>query len=202
MVLTELTNVRHRIINPLIKPDSQRDAVRLNTTGGATVNEGWNHCKNTSCTMALNWVGQNFPSGHELATMGETQYNALLNGFGLLKNHKIQDWEPHIAGINQLLQDGKIPLRANFVNFRRNYNQVIYSLLSGRPVILGTMITKDGHIVLLVGMTEGGSFIIIDPYGDPRTNYQVKTADYYVISQNQFDSWVNGICNCIFFTEI
>lgn len=154
--------------------------------------------------MALDWVGKSFqeiPKAHQLS-MDEYAYNAYLNGAGLLQNHKIQDWEPHVAGINKLLLEAQVPLRANFVNFRRNYNQILYSLLSGRPVILGTMITKDGHIVLLVGMTEGGSFIIIDPYGDPRSGYKTKIADYYLISQNHFDQWVNGACNCIFFTEL
>lgn len=199
MSITDLNNINKIMISPLITPDTQRDAVNIKTQ----IPEGHNHCKSTSCVMALNWIGQHYPSAKDLASMGEYSYNSILLGAGFLQaGEKIQDWQPHIRAINQLLRNANVPIKPNFVNFRRNYNQVVYSLLSGRPVVLGTMITSAGHIVLLVGMTEAGNFVIIDPYGDAVTGYKNTKADYYIIAASNFERWVDGSCNCIYFTGL
>lgn len=204
-MLKDLQSVKHIIINPLIKPDTQRDAVNIRTQ----IPEGHNHCKNTSCTMALNWVGQHYAGSPgvnsnvaTLSNMGEYQYNSILLIPGFMQaDEKIQSWQPQIKAINQMLVNGNVPLNAHYVKFRQNYDRIIYSLLSGRPVVLGTWITQDGHIVLLVGMTQNGDFIIIDPYGDPLSGYKIKTADYYIIPSAQFTQWVREDCSCIYFSE-
>ncbi|MBP6738421.1 MAG: C39 family peptidase [Leptospiraceae bacterium] len=195
MPIKDFQNVAHKIISPLITPDTQRDAVRIDTT----IAEGHNHCKNTSVTMMLNWIGQNYESAKTLAHTGEYSYNASLLGY-MQPGEKIQDWPPHVKCINGMLANGKIPLQAHFVNFRANYTEVLYSLLCGYPVVLGTMITTSGHIVLLVGLTANGDFIIIDPYGEA-PNYKNHVADYYVIPKHLFNHWIDTSCNCIYLKD-
>ncbi len=201
MPITDFQSIPHKIISPLITPDTQRDAVKLNVDGGKTIPENHNHCKNTSSTMMCNWLGQNFESLSTLGKMGEYAYNNNLLPF-MQPNEKIQDWPPHVKFINQMLINGKVPLKANFVNYALNESKVLYSLLvKGFPVVLGTMITASGHIVLLVGMTSNGSYIIIDPYGQA-PNYTNKKADYYVIPAHLFQLWIKESCNCIYLSEI
>lgn len=201
MPVADFQNVKHKIISPLITPDTQRDAVRLNVDGGKTIQENHNHCKNTSCTMMTNWLGQNFESLATLGKMGEYAYNNNLLPF-VQPGEIIQAWPPHVKFINQMLVNGKVPLKAELVNFRSNFSKVMYSLLvNGFPVVLGTMITSSGHIVLLVGMTANGDYIIIDPYGQA-PNYMNKKADYYVIPAHIFNQWVDATCSCIYLSEI
>ncbi|HMV45210.1 MAG TPA: hypothetical protein PKD50_21960, partial [Leptospiraceae bacterium] len=77
-----IANIPFIGVKEYLTPDTQRDAVKLNKTGGATIAEGHNHCKNTSCTMAWNALGKilgaQFPVLQSMATMGEYQYQAIL----------------------------------------------------------------------------------------------------------------------------
>lgn len=200
MPISDFEKLNHRIISPLITPDTQRDAIKLNRDGGNTIKEGDNHCKSTSSTMFCNWLGQNFEPLATLAKMDEYSYNANLIPF-THPGEKIQSWEPHLRFLNQMLINGKIPLEAKFSKFNSNHSAIIYSLLVKRfPIILGTMITSHGHIVLLVGMTSNGDYIIIDPYGKA-PNYVIKKADYYVIPSDIFHLWVDNSCNCIYLRD-
>lgn len=202
-------------VHDYLVPDTQRDAIMLNKTGQATIQESSNHCKNTSCTVAWNSLGKilsdKYPVMRSMITMGEYQYNNILEGGQyILPGEKIQDWLPHIRCYNDLFQKNRIPLRANFSRFMRDRNRIYKSLENGYPVVLGTMITKFGHIVLLYrinlnvkkakSLTE--EYIIIDPYGNPLTNYKVTNADYYKIPFEKFYEWVTPVCNCIWFDGI
>lgn len=190
-------------------PDTQRDAVKLNTTGGATVNEFHNHCKPTSCTMAWNSLGKiysdKYPILSTMITMGEYQYQNILMTY-MTKDEKIQDWLPHVRMFNDLFDKNKIPLVAKFGKFRANESKVMDSMKKGLPVVLGTMVTNSGHIVLLYRIVEINGvkhYIWIDPYGNPLTTpkYKITTADYYSIPKSKFNEWINSDCNCIWFEE-
>lgn len=195
-MLSDLKNTKYKIISPLIQPDTQRDAIQL----GTTISEGFSHCKNTSMTMLFNWLGQNYEPLKDYAHIGEYTYNALLVSF-MVSGEKIQSWNCHAKFLSHTLTSNKIPLKANFVNFRANYTEILFSLLQGFPIVLGTIITASGHIVLLVGLTANGDFIIIDPFGEP-PNYKNKKADYYVIPKTQFNQYINASCNCIFLQDV
>lgn len=190
-------------------PDTQRDAVKLNTTGGQTIQENHNHCKPTSCTMAWNALGKiysdRFPILKTVIEMGEYQYQNNLKVF-MSSTEKIQDWNPHVKMFEDWFSKNKLPLTVKFGNYRNNESKIIESMKKGLPVVLGTMITNAGHIVLLYRkISVGGidTFVIIDPYGNPLTNpkYTVKIADYYCIPKFTFDRWVDKSCNCIWFEE-
>lgn len=190
-------------VKEYLTPDTQRDA-RNSQTGKL---EAHNHCKSTSCTMAWNALGKilgaQYPTLQSMATMGEFQYDAILRNF-MHPNEKIQDWQPHLRMFNDLFKQNNVRLHAGFGSYRQNEAQVIASLSHGFPVVLGTVITKAGHIVLLYrkAKMEGIEFdIIIDPYGNPHKLYRGKgndVADYYSIPV-AWDIWITPACNCIWF---
>ena len=181
-------------------PDTQRDAVNLKTSKL----EAHNHCKNTSCTMALNWVGLHFgkeyPVLESLSKMNEFQYNAILDVF-MKPGQRIQHWEPHVICFNAIFKNAGLNLKACFGNYEKNYSAIFDSIEKGFPVVLGTKITEDGHIVLKYRIIDNtNNVVIIDPYGKP-PQYRNTTADYYLISNSDFHKWVNEECNAIWFEE-
>ena len=95
---------------------------------------------------------------------------------------------------------------AKFGKFRTNESKVMDSMKKGLPVVLGTMVTNSGHIVLLYRIIEINGVkhcVWIDPYGNPLTTpkYKITTADYYSIPKSKFNEWINSDCNCIWFEE-
>lgn len=191
-------------VKEYLTPDTQRDA-RNSQTG---VLEAHNHCKSTSSTLAWNALGKilspKFPVMESMITMGEFQYDAIIRNF-MHPNEKIQDWQPHVRMFNELFKQNNIPLVATLAPFRANQSAIYLSMEKGFPVILGTMITNAGHIVLLYRQYkyEGMTFhVIIDPYGNPLKAYRGAgndIADYYVIPIQQWDQWITPVCNCIYF---
>lgn len=59
---------------------------------------------------------------------------------------------------------------------RRTFDEIISELRSGNPVIVSTVLTSAGHIILIRGV-EGTNFIVNDPYGDATTGYESKKGD-------------------------
>jgi hypothetical protein len=188
-------------VKEYIIPDTQRDAINLHTKKA----EAHNHCKNTSCTMALNWIGLHFgdqyPVLKSLSTCNEFQYNAILDVF--MPSERIQHWGPHIRCFNALFKNAKLPLTAKFGKVLTNWNSISASIYKGHPVVLGTLITKSGHIVLLFGIITGhrdDQYVVIDPYGEP-PYYRNTTADYYLITESNWQKWITPECSAIWFEE-
>jgi hypothetical protein len=47
-----------------------------------------------------------------------------------------------------------------------SWDGIVGALKRGHPVLLGTDLTADGHIILVVGYTADGNLIVNDPYGN------------------------------------
>lgn len=47
-----------------------------------------------------------------------------------------------------------------------SWDGVVAALKRGHPVLLGNMLTSEGHILLVVGYTPDGNLIVNDPYGN------------------------------------
>ncbi|MDQ3705988.1 MAG: C39 family peptidase [Chloroflexota bacterium] len=47
-----------------------------------------------------------------------------------------------------------------------SWDGVVGALKKGRPVLLGNMLTSEGHILLAIGYTQDGNLIVNDPYGN------------------------------------
>ncbi len=191
-------------VNEYLIPDTQRDAINLKTAKS----EAHNHCKNTSCTMALNWIGLHFgkdyPVLESLSTMNEFQYNAILDVF-MKPGERIQDWGPHVKCFNALFKNANLPIKACFGKYRANEGRILDSLENGFPVVLGTLITKDGHVVLFYRLVENeitvsDNYAIIDSYGEA-PKYKNTAADYYMITPKEFDRYVNETCHAIWLEE-
>jgi hypothetical protein len=54
----------------------------------------------------------------------------------------------------------------------RTLPDIEQEVTQGRPVMLSTLFTGAGHIVLLVGVCQSGDFIVHDPFGDWNHGYQ------------------------------
>ena len=200
-----IANIPFIGVKEYLPPDTQRDA-RNSQTGKL---EAHNHCKSTSCIVAWNALGkilkEKYPVMATAEHWGEFAYDATIRNF-LHNTETIQHWQPHVRMFNELFKQNQIPLVATLAFFRAQEQQVLASMAKGFPVVLGTMITNAGHIVLLYRhyKYEGIPFhVIIDPYGNPLTNpkYQIKDADYYVIPPQQWNQWITPACNCIYFSE-
>ena len=46
------------------------------------------------------------------------------------------------------------------------WDGIVGALKRGHPVLLGNMLTSEGHIILVIGYTADGNLIVNDPYGD------------------------------------
>ena len=46
------------------------------------------------------------------------------------------------------------------------WDGIVGALKRGHPVLLGNMLTSEGHIVLVIGYTNDGNLIVHDPYGN------------------------------------
>jgi hypothetical protein len=46
------------------------------------------------------------------------------------------------------------------------WDGVVAALKRGHPVLLGNMLTSEGHILVVIGFTPDGNLIVNDPYGD------------------------------------
>ena len=47
-----------------------------------------------------------------------------------------------------------------------SWDGIVGALKRGHPVLLGNMLTSEGHIILVVGYTADGNLIVNDPYGN------------------------------------
>ena len=46
------------------------------------------------------------------------------------------------------------------------WDGIVSALKRGHPVLLGNLLTSEGHIILVIGYTPDGNLIVNDPYGD------------------------------------
>jgi hypothetical protein len=53
----------------------------------------------------------------------------------------------------------------------RTLDEIRHEIRSGRPVIVSTVLTRSGHIILLIG-TKGDDFVVHDPFGNALKNYR------------------------------
>jgi hypothetical protein len=68
---------------------------------------------------------------------------------------------------------------------KRTRAQIEAELAAGRPVLLSGAFTGSGHIVLLVGLTCDGDFIVHDPYGDWTTKYKDPSGAFRIYERDR-----------------
>lgn len=68
--------------------------------------------------------------------------------------------------LNKLLKDYIVAKRAKVMPYGATNEDVIRAIDKGSPVMAATMLTKDGHFLVIVGYdTERKVWIVNDPYG-------------------------------------
>ena len=76
--------------------------------------------------------------------------------------------------INQLLKENSINKKAIVKPHSGTIEDITHALSKGSPIMTSTMLTKDGHYIVIVGINPvNGYFIVHDPYG--RFDFQKNT---------------------------
>ena len=148
------------ILNPPVRYLTQRDNINPFTLKP----DGHNQCMVASFTMLMNWLGdrlnvphlKNYQERLHLNLVGKNEYELEARRYNS-NNHALV--------CNQQLEALKLPQR--FVSRDCNYDQMLALYEQKKsPIIVGSMITKCGHIIIYIG----GAWH--DPYGkaDERSN--------------------------------
>lgn len=141
-------------INPPVRYLSQRD--NINPFTGKP--DGHNQCMVASFVMLTNWLGDKLKE-RQLQIYTEPAHLACVGRNLQELESRRYNSANHGAVINAMLTNLK--LKQRLVSKQLNWDDVQQiSTLKRSPVIVGTMITKSGHIVLYIGNGQWH-----DPYG-------------------------------------
>jgi hypothetical protein len=97
--------------------------------------------------------------GHTYGTLARDPQGRMLAGlYGTISQGGLASWNM----ISQVLSWHG--LRGQYVGV--SWDGIVGALRRGHPVLLGNLLTSEGHIVLVVGYTADGNLIVHDPYGN------------------------------------
>jgi uncharacterized protein YvpB len=83
--------------------------------------------------------------------------------------------------INSILKKRSINKKVVFMPHSGGNNHIIQAINNGSPVMCSTMITNEGHYVLIIGYDEDRKvWIVNDPYG----HYSFAESKYKIIGKN------------------
>jgi uncharacterized protein YvpB len=132
-------------------------------------------CNVTCLAMVLSYFGVR--PRRELEQLEDELFNVLWSDEGrayFRKNFpdaERQNFNPqNVHGMLTWLAK-KYGMKARFT-MRARWSELRQELSAERPVIVTGRFTASGHIVLLVGVTSGGDFVVHDPFGDWNRAYR------------------------------
>lgn len=83
--------------------------------------------------------------------------------------------------LNAILKENNIAKKVKLVQHSGTNNDIIQAINSGSPVMCSTMLTKDGHYIVIIGYDDERKFWIVnDPYG----HYDFAKSRYGLIGNN------------------
>jgi len=175
-------------IKPPVKWLSQRD--NINAFTGDT--EAHNQCMISSFTMMMQWLRdylilnnqpsfENYTELTHYIVVGENKDKAQKVRFSSIN---------HAKKLNPMLESKKIPFYFKQVNF--NYAELIeYVGKNKRPVLIGTMETSAGHIVVFDGKIQ-------NPYGRPNGTIHTGSCKYVTVQGDNLDYMPEFFINMVF----
>lgn len=173
---------------PPVKWLSQRD--NINAFTGDT--EAHNQCMISSFTMMMQWLREylllnNMPSFENYTEL--THY--IVVGESKDKAQKIRfNSVNHARKLNPMLESKKIPFFFKMVNY--DYAQMIeYVGKNKRPVLIGTMETSAGHIVVFDGKMQ-------NPYGKPDPKIHTGSCKYISVQGANLEYTQEFFINMVF----
>ncbi len=84
--------------------------------------------------------------------------NTLMGLYGTICPTGLASWQQMAAVL------GWHGLSSQYVSI--TWDGIVGALKRGHPVLLGNMLTSEGHIILVIGYTADGNLIVNDPYGN------------------------------------
>ena len=97
--------------------------------------------------------------GHTYDSVARDPKGNLLAGlYGTICPTGLASWQEMVAVLNWHGLD------TQYVSV--TWDGVVGALKRGHPVLLGNMLTSQGHIIVVTGYTSDGNLIVNDPYGD------------------------------------
>ena len=123
-------------------------------------------CNSSSCAMCL----QYFKPGTLKGAQGDDAYIRNVFAIGDTTDHEVQTKVLSNYGI-----------RSEF-SYNLSFADIDCELSAGRPVVIGILHRGSlsnptgGHMVVVVGKTDGGDYVVNDPYGSLNDGY---TGDVY-----------------------
>lgn len=156
-----------------IKQNDQIDNKQL-----GRIKASW-QCGYTSAAMLLSSVVQEASTDEfisELIILMDDEY--IKNKTNTRNGAFLARYPDHIATI---LKNKNINKKVRFVPNSGNNNDIIKAINNGSPVMCSTMITDEGHYILIIGYDEERKvWIVNDPYGQ----YSFAESKYIKIGKN------------------
>lgn len=156
-----------------IKQNDQIDNKQL-----GRIKPSW-QCGYTAAAMLLSSVVQEASTDEfisELIILMDDEY--IKNKTNTRNGAFLARYPDHITTI---LKNKNINKKVRFVPNSGNNNDIIKAINSGSPVMCSTMITDEGHYILIIGYDEDRKiWIVNDPYGQ----YSFAESKYVKIGKN------------------
>lgn len=156
-----------------IKQNDQIDNKQL-----GRIKASW-QCGYTAAAMLLSSVVQEASTDEfisELIILMDDEY--IKNKTNTRNGAFLARYPDHITTI---LKNKNINKKVRFVPHSGNNNDIIKAINSGSPVMCSTMITDEGHYILIIGYDEERKvWIVNDPYGQ----YSFAESKYVKIGKN------------------
>jgi Peptidase_C39 like family len=97
--------------------------------------------------------------GHTYSSLARDPRGNMLAGlYGTICPSGLASWQEMVAVLNwHGLASQYVPV---------TWDGVVGALRRGHPVVLGNMLTSEGHIIVVTGYTADGNLIVNDPYGN------------------------------------
>lgn len=134
----------------------------------------WRTCNTSSCAMVAKFLGCNIA--------GDDEYYQAVVKYGDTTDHGAQ---------TQALSELKIK---STWHTNLDFNDLDQSLAKGLPIVIGILhhgsldAPTGGHMIVVIGRTANGDYVIHDPYGDLDTEYDEVDGDSRIYSRDVLDA--------------
>lgn len=118
-------------------------------------------CNSSSCAMCLEY----FKPGTLQGVKGDDSYVKKVFSIGDTTDHTVQTKALMSYGVNSRFSYGL------------SFNDLDKELAAGRPVVIGILhrgplsAPRGGHMVVVIGKTPSGDYVVNDPYGSLNDSY-------------------------------
>jgi hypothetical protein len=175
---------------PVTQWENQRDNINPFTS----VNQPFNQCMVSSFVMMVNWLRDYLTSkGLKSFEYYNEITHFILVGESKEKSEKVRFISGnHASKINKMFLLNNIKFK--FVSKKFSYDELVsYVDSNRRPVLVGTMETSAGHIVVFDGLWQ-------NPYGKP-DNKITKTSCKYISPNGKDLQYSDDFCREMVFRE-